>query len=161
MFRRDMWNVILVNHSTINELHDIKRRSYNSGVLTQGICFWNRNICMSQSFDDAIFPFDLVGALVKRHAWRLLAHHIFVAGSVSELICWVGVTEAKLNILSSCHRIQCCLPTCSICKGSRMLCTCCSTYFSNNAKSIGCRTGPAILDVESVVIQSSAEIKNH
>jgi hypothetical protein len=45
-----------------------------------------------------VLAVDLVGGLGEEFARRFLAHHIFLAGGGGQLVCWVGLAEAELEM---------------------------------------------------------------
>jgi hypothetical protein len=84
--------------TAVQELHDVECGSDHVLILTQAICFGDRDICLFQSMDDSVFAIYFVGGLGEQFARWLLAHDKFVAILVSELVCRIGLSVAELIV---------------------------------------------------------------
>ena len=101
---------------------------------------------------DPILTLNFVRCFRDKLPWWLLAQDELLAATITKLVCWVRLTEAELwarqSDLCSGYSALHFKRTCFISKGTLISGTCCLMYTSSEAKSMGCRTAPAMLEWE-------------
>jgi len=79
----------ILDDPPIQEFHDIEWRPYHSFILAETVRFWYWYIRLFQCVNYPVLPLDLVRGLREKLARRLLAHDVFVAIVIGELVRWI------------------------------------------------------------------------
>lgn len=96
LFSREAGHGEVLKDTAVEKLHDVKRRTDDTVVLTEAVGLGDGYIGLLKGMQNAVFAFDLVGRLGDELAWGLLAQDILVTLGIGNLIGRVGLTKAKL-----------------------------------------------------------------
>ena len=95
-FRRYTWKAWILEYPSIQKFHNVKRGTNDTAILTEAVGFRDRNICMLERMDNAIFTLHLVGSFGQQRARWFFPHNKLFARPVCQLVGGIRLAIAKL-----------------------------------------------------------------